>query len=400
MTAHPVQHPQIIGLTGSFGSGCSYIAENIISQKGYRRLSLSDILKSLYHDHFGKAPTHRHELQQFGDDIRREYGSGYLAEQIIASIDKDASNQNKWVVDSIRNPEEIQVLRNYSRNFFLFGVFADKELRWDRVSERYENDKRTFDQDDRNDTGSNSDLFGQRVSDCFYEADIVIANEDKFSSIGNTHFQSFAEKIYQYITLTEQPLTRSQALRPEEAIMAMAYAISQRSSCLQRKVGAIITDDTGNVISTGFNEVPNRETPCRDEHGQCYRRKQYDDLITSLINIVPTISDKEDEVRALVKQRFRILDKCRALHAEENAIVNLARQSRASTIGDCTLYTTTYPCRLCANKISQLGIKRVVYLEPYPDEEAKVILTGNGVNTIFFEGITFRAYFRIYGEKR
>jgi deoxycytidylate deaminase len=88
------------------------------------------------------------------------------------------------------------------------------------------------------------------------------------------------------------------------------------------------------------------------------------------------------------------------LHAEENAIVNLARNGRSVPLERCTLYTTTYPCRLCANKIVNVGIKRLVYLEPYPDQEAKKILEHGAVRDEFFEGITFKAYSRVYGEKR
>ena len=56
---------------------------------------------------------------------------------------------------------------------------------------------------------------------------------------------------------------------------------------------------------------------------------------------------------------------------EENAIVNLARNGRSVPLEECVLYTTTYPCRMCANKIANVGIKQVVYLEPYPDQRAK-----------------------------
>ena len=62
---------------------------------------------------------------------------------------------------------------------------------------------------------------------------------------------------------------------------------------------------------------------------------------------------------------------------------------------DATLYTTTYPCNLCANKIAQVGIKNIVYFEPYPMEEAKNILAKHEVNQIPFEGITYNGYFRL-----
>lgn len=391
------QHPQIIGLTGSFGSGCSYIANEIIVPYGYQKLSLSDELKALYQKEYGREHSCRNDLQQFGDYIRQRFGPDFLAQKVISQINEEASEQTKWVIDSIRNPAEIQAFRNHSSNFYLFGLYADKDKRWDRVNQIYHDVHKTFLADDQNDTGANNESFGQRVSDCFYEADVVLANNEDFASTGNAKFRDLEKRVQLYISLVESPLSRKQTLRPEEAMMVMAYTISQRSSCLQRKVGAVITDQAGTVISSGFNEVPQGETPCFDEHGQCYRKRLIEEFSEKLSEIVPT---QQKEVMQCFKQHFRVLDKCRALHAEENAIVSLARQGRASTLNDCTLYTTTYPCRLCASKISQLGIKRVVYLEPYPDEEAKLILASSGVQADFFEGITYRAYFRIYGEKK
>ena len=59
-----------------------------------------------------------------------------------------------------------------------------------------------------------------------------------------------------------------------------------------------------------------------------------------------------------------------------------------------TLYTTTYPCNLCANKIAQVGIKKIVYYEPYPQKEAKDVLNNHDVKQIPFEGVTSNGYFR------
>ena len=97
----------------------------------------------------------------------------------------------------------------------------------------------------------------------------------------------------------------------------------------------------------------------------------------------------------MFKKRFKILDYCRALHAEENAILNVTRTGSSSELKEATLYTSTYPCNLCANKITQVGIKKVVYFEPYPMKEAKDILSDGNVKQEPFEGVTFNAYFRL-----
>lgn len=104
------------------------------------------------------------------------------------------------------------------------------------------------------------------------------------------------------------------------------------------------------------------------------------------------------DLKGNVMARVKLLEKCRALHAEENAILNIARFGSAAVLKDATLYTTTYPCNLCANKIAQVGIRKVVYYEPYPVEEAKITLEKAHVEQEMFEGITFNSYFRVFNE--
>ena len=91
----------------------------------------------------------------------------------------------------------------------------------------------------------------------------------------------------------------------------------------------------------------------------------------------------------------KLLDICRALHAEEMAIIGLAGISKPNN-GELILYTTTFPCNLCANKIVAAGIKRIWYAEPYTMEESRNILVKAGVKMLKFEGVKSTAYFRLY----
>ncbi len=395
-------NPHIIGLTGSFGSGCSYIAKNILAPKGYTHYSLSDELKLMFQSETGENPADvpRRKLQDFGDELRRKKGSGFLSEEIIDKILKECKEDKnkKFVVDSIRNPGEIAVFRRESGRFFLFGVYADKKVRWERVEEKYKSNLKDFDQDDNNDTGGDNPTHGQHVGDCFYESDIVILNNDYFETEGNENFKAFEGNVDKYLQLVSQPLQRQKPIRTDESLMAMAYAASQRSSCMKRKVGAVIVDPEGNVISSGFNEVPRKEQSCEKKYKKCYRTKVRKDFFQQLVDVVPQAQQKKDKLIALIQKQFKVLDYCRALHAEENAIVNLARNGHSIPLEKCTLYTTLYPCRMCANKIVQVGIREVVYFEPYPDPAAKVIL--GDCKQRSFQGVTFRAYFRLYGEQR
>jgi deoxycytidylate deaminase/dephospho-CoA kinase len=391
-----------IGLTGSFGSGCGYTAENVLARQGFRVKSLSSVLKREYRAETGKSPDDatRKELQDFGDQLRTTKGEEYLAKVVWEEIAEECKKDSGtfWVIDSIRNPQEVYHLRNRCHEFFLFGLYADKETRWKRVKEKYKGDEREFEEDDARDTGRDSLKSGQRVADCFAEADVVIPNNTPIDSTKGNDFKAFDGRVGTYIDLLKKPLAHQKPIRQQEAIMAAAYAVSQQSSCLKRKVGAVIVDASGNIIASGFNEVPSYGRPCEGQHGRCFRDLAWDKFFPELKQLLPEAEAKQDAVRHLFRRKFKILDYCQSLHAEENAIVNLARNGRSVPMEECKLYTTTYPCRLCANKIVNLGIKHIIYLEPYPDEAAKIILGHAAVKDEFFEGVTFRAYFRLYGD--
>lgn len=381
----PIGSKTIIGMTGPFGSGCSYIANEIIVKEGYKYISLSAILRSEYGE--GKSPT-RTELQDFGNKLREEHGADILARKAYEEISK--SEDEKWVVDSIRNTHEIEFLRKAVGTFYVIAAWADQETRWKRVEKKYDRDKVAFENDDSRDSREDFE-HGQQVTLCYQMADIIIINNKEIKSIGAEDFQILEKKAQRFIDIIEK--TKSFVPVEIETLMAMAYANSVRSSCSQRKVGALIIDNFGNVFSSGYNEVPTSERSCKKEYGICYRkylRNRFSEELTGIISD----KDTKDKVSAVVKEHFKGLDYCRALHAEENAIVNMARLGGTKNLDDATLYTTTYPCNMCANKIAQVGIRHLVYFEPYPQQEAKAILQTHNVEQMPFEGITFNGYFR------
>lgn len=374
----------VIGMTGPFGSGCSYIAKNILSKMGYEYVSLSQILK----DEVSGGNCSRNELQDKGNELRKQNGASYLAEKAIEVI--DGIDADKIVVDSIRNTHEIEKLQNAYHKFYLIATWADESTRWNRVKNKYSNNNSLFMEDDKRDKDE-KDENGQQITLCYQMADIIILNGKHIHSESSEDFENLSKIVKRYTDLIEEECKYEPT--EMETLMSMAYANSMRSSCSQRKVGALIIDDYGNVFSSGYNEVPTSERPCRSVYGQCYRKYLREDLKNKLN------SELDDEglankVSNIVKSNSKMLDYCRALHAEENAIVNMARLSVSANLNKSTLYTTTYPCNLCANKIAQVGIKQIVYFEPYPQKEAKETLAAHNVKQIPFEGITFNSYFK------
>lgn len=379
----------ILGLTGAFGSGASFLAENFFKDEGFTVCSLSTVLKQKYKEKHGEDHKNRCDLQEFGDELRSKE-TAILARLIDEEVISKNSEQN-FVVDSIRNPAEIKYFREKYPEFVLIGVFADYDVRWKRVMNNYDGSKDSFDVDELRDKGTYEPIYGQKISDCFFESDLILANNDNISCEGrNIAFTNMQDKIRGYLMALRDPANSNPTLK--ETLMAAAYTSGRRSKCIKRKVGAVIADKYDRIISSGFNGVPIGLQECKQLHGHCYRDEKRGELGLRIAKELE-IPDNSDSVTA-IKKNVKLLELCRSLHGEESAILNLV--GRGVDLDESTIYVTTYPCNLCANKIVQVGIKRVVYFEPYPVEEAKKIFKDANVISEPFEGVTFRAFFKFY----
>lgn len=118
----------IIGLTGAIGCGTTFLAENFFEKElQFERVSLSKILRIKYKEKYGEEPENRQALQEFGNELRkedREILARTLDEQIISTKDTIS-----FVIESIRNPAEINYFRNKYPEFILIGIFADYDVR-------------------------------------------------------------------------------------------------------------------------------------------------------------------------------------------------------------------------------------------------------------------------------
>jgi len=87
----------------------------------------------------------------------------------------------------------------------------------------------------------------------------------------------------------------------------------------------------------------------------------------------------------------------RALHAEENAFLQLSKYGSHGISGGC-LFTTASPCELCAKKAYQIGIKKIFYIDPYPGISNSHILCSGSYRpeVILFSGAVGRAYHEMY----
>lgn len=136
----------------------------------------------------------------------------------------------------------------------------------------------------------------------------------------------------------------------DEYFMEIAEMVKTRSTCIRRQVGAVIVKDN-RIIATGYNGAPSGLKHCTEVG--CERQR---------LNIPSG-------------QRHEL---CRALHAEQNAIIQAAKIG-ASTEG-ATIYITISPCVICAKMLINAGIKRIIYREGYPDMESLKMLDEAGVD--------------------
>jgi dCMP deaminase len=135
----------------------------------------------------------------------------------------------------------------------------------------------------------------------------------------------------------------------DEYFMEMAYVVSKRSTCVRRKVGAILVKDK-HILSTGYNGAPKGIRHC-SEVG-CLR----------------------EELGVPSGERHEL---CRGLHAEQNAIIQAA--VFGISIKNSILYCTNTPCIVCVKMLINAGVKEINYSGDYPDDLAKKMLSETSI---------------------
>ena len=158
----------IIGLTGTNCSGKSEIA-TYLRENGFEYYSLSDIVREEAFKR--KISPSRERLISLGKELRDHSGSGILAERISKKI----SNRNT-VIDSIRSPEEVNVLKQ-QKEFILIGVNAPIETRFERSLARgREGDGKTVEEFKRLEEQENNEGY-QQLKKTLRMSDVVIIND-------------------------------------------------------------------------------------------------------------------------------------------------------------------------------------------------------------------------------
>jgi dCMP deaminase len=160
----------IIGLTGQNASGKGSVAD-YLEEKGFLYCSLSDAVREELKKR--KIKETRENLQNIANEMREKLGAGVFALKILEKLEE---NKN-YIIDSIRNPAEINVLQS-KKDFILISVKAPAEIRFKRLQNRGRiGDINNLEDFKKSEEKENSSGVGQRISDCEALANFSINND-------------------------------------------------------------------------------------------------------------------------------------------------------------------------------------------------------------------------------
>jgi deoxycytidylate deaminase len=412
----------VIGIAGRIGSGASFVRDKIlqclrsydycvdivdvtvIMEKFEGQLD-KEVIDEIEQDLMactetgdnGRAKRVR-RLQLLGNALRRTFGNQILAALTVTEFigpDLDIQSQPKlnerkaYVIDSLKHPDEVRLLKQiFGSQFWMLGVVSSDMTRSNRLEQRKGFPKQVFDFLSREDADGEDarDLSGrlgsgQQTVKAVLRADYFFAND--FAT---------KEEIEADAGRLSRLMFGIQVVSPTEDEVGMnaASQASLRSACLSRQVGASILSESGELLGTGHNDVPkfggglygatsnSADRRCWAWGAKCYNDEEKMKITHQVVELLANKGFVEkgkvnDAVDVLRKSRISgLIEFSRAVHAEMEAMLSIARLGTTGLVGS-TLYTTTYPCHNCAKHIVDAGIKRVVYLEPYEKSLARLL---------------------------
>ncbi|MEK0086158.1 anti-phage dCTP deaminase [Benzoatithermus flavus] len=379
----------VIGIVNAVGTEYMRVLGPLIDRLqgfGYavKEIRVSDLLPRP-DGKVGEYDRIKHYMKH-GDELRNKTRNNAIlaagAAHKIKELRESDPKKTAYIVNSLKHPDEVEFLRKvYGEGFYLFGIHADEKRRHTylvhdkSLTQVQAEELIRVDEDEKIE-------HGQRTRDTFHLSDFFISLGKNNDQVKNT-IQRFLELLF------SNPF-RSPTF--DEFAMFMAFNSSIRSSDLSRQVGAIIARNQ-QILATGANDTPKfgggqywaEVDPATGEvydveDGKDYKREKdsnkaaQQEIIHEIVNTLIEQSFASEERRRelesiLAKSKISNLTEFgRVVHAEMEAILSCARVG-ISTLG-ATLYCTTFPCHNCAKHIIDAGIKRVVYVEPYPKSRA------------------------------
>lgn len=364
-------------------------------------------------------------LRCSGDPYCEDYSQNnfYDVAKRIDAIVKIAKKHNEYAgiyqsricIDAIRNPYEAYYFKDKYSSFYLMSINAEERERRGRLGQLDEEELQSLDEIEY-EAASQTDygIFShQSMQECLSMSDIHLYNQN----VNDGRFSFLTEQIVKYIALMLHPgLVNPTHI---ERCMQTAYVASLNSGCLSRQVGAVITGPDFSIKALRWNEVPEGQISCNlrctsdycknkdAETFSCFELEdpQFQEALFSINHRVSAcdlngitysycFKDIYNELKGGTKNQVLT----RALHAEENAFLQLSKHGGQGIKGG-KLFSTASPCELCSKKAYQLGIKEIYYIDPYPGISTRHILTfgklGNPEVHLFY-GTIGDAYVKLY----
>lgn len=378
----------IIGIVSSVGTESKLVIDSLKSklelfEYNVEVIKISSLLPA--YTKTGEYTRIRHYMKQ-GDRFRdKTKNNSIMAAGAIEKINKireTLSGKKAYIIDSLKHPDEVELLRKvYGDGFYLFGIHADKNRRMDFLTQEKGCNPEAANaliRIDENENISN----GQKTRDTYHLSDFFLNLGSNNDQVKNT-LQRFLELIFS-----------NPHLNPtfDEFAMFMAFNSSVRSGDLSRQVGAVISKNK-QIISTGANDVPSfggglywaepdiKTGKINDfPDGKDYKRgidsnkNTQNEIIQEILRDAVSELNLENEQKEKLERILKsskisdLTEFGRVVHAEMEAILACSREGMSTV--DSVLYCTTFPCHNCAKHIIASGIKKVIYVEPYPKSKA------------------------------
>jgi deoxycytidylate deaminase len=405
--------PEIVmALCGPIGTPLHRVSEVLkdLLNRTHDYKRVDDIRLSDFIRRHGKPrnPTSIKDLIDAGNALRDRHGNSVLAQLAIRQIamvreqEREAGADQQQlsiegvpppdpavvptpvvrhchIIDSIKNTDELELLRSiYGRLLHVISVYSPIELRTQELEKKLGDKSEVYKLIDR-DSGEEFEN-GQSVRDVFPQADFFLRINDGTDDQIRANLARYLDLLLGVKVITPTA---------DERAMYEAHSAARNSACLSRQVGAAITDESGEVLSVGWNDVPRafgglyesfgkaNESAYVDHRcwnkdgGKCFNDEEKSEiagrLTRALISEGIVTQAKEAEVNARLRRSSEVrglIEFSRAVHAEMHAILNAGHSSGARVKGG-KLYVTTYPCHSCARHIIAAGIKEVRFIEPY-----------------------------------
>ena len=385
-----------------------------------------------------------------------------LVEVINKLIKSLKNNQKKEpirrvCIDSLRNSLESQFLKDRYAAYYMVAVNDDKRkehlfekiynratrgeenVNEERIAEMQRLTEALCQIEAETTQFEKGEFSGPNIAQCITDAEIHLVQPDKSDvSPKPMEFYSVGEQWLKFASLILHPglITPS----AQERCMEMAFTAKLNSGCISRQVGAVITNKYHTVRTIGWNDVPYGQIPCslREIEGllphseKARKNAGYSQYMYTSFELSDQKYGKYKKLRPasfkdLVGLKFAgnideyttrlsnlphsycfkslhnefLNDKnqvfTRSLHAEENAMMQMVKFGGEGLM-DGIIYVTASPCELCSKKLYQLGVRKIVYIDPYPGiAREQIIACGfRRPNLQLFKGAYGSTYYKLY----